>query len=306
MSLSSSFGLDPQLQAKFREIGYVFHPDVVPFSRNLFRDRFDTSLPAGGRRLDDVAYGEHERHKLDLCLPTKDATPIVIFVPGGGMTAGNKSLYAHIPAFFARKGYVGVAVNYRLAPEFRFPSGAQDVARAIDWLVENGDVHGGNIEKIFIVAQSAGAVHAASTLFDRRFQPKHNDNIRAAVLMSGIYQIAPDHENENINLYFGNDAAELEDRSPANHVHESSVPVILTVAELEPAFFGLSAAALMEALTRRDKHAPQVVWLKGHNHLSPVLNLGNPGDELGDAIEETLRSYLEGGDGLSAVRPSTE
>ncbi|HKY83090.1 MAG TPA: hypothetical protein VJM09_16665, partial [Sphingobium sp.] len=117
-------------------------------------------------------------------------------------------------------------------------------------------------------------------------------SIRAAVLMSGVYEITPDHEGGNINLYFGNDAQELEDRSSVNHVHESSVPVILTVAELEPAFFGLSAAALMKALTQRDKHAPQLVWLKGHNHLSPVLNLGNPGDELGDAIEEALRAYL--------------
>lgn len=292
MSLSSSFGLDPQLEAKFRAIGPVFTPDIVELSRNLFSDRFDASLPAGGRRLDDVAYGEHERHKLDLCLPAEGGKPIVIFVPGGGMTGGDKSFYAHIPAFFARKAYVGVGVNYRLAPEFLFPSGAQDVARVVDWLVENPDVHGGDTSNIFIIGQSAGAVHSASTIFDRRFRAKHHDNIKAAVLMSGVYKITPDHEGGNINLYFGNDAAELEDRSSANHVQESSVPVILTVAELEPTFFGLSTAALMEALTRRDKRAPQVVWLKGHNHLSPVLNMGNPGDELGDAIEEALRSYL--------------
>ena len=292
MPLSSSFGLDPQIEAKFREIGYVFNPDIVPLSRSLFSDGFDTSLPEGGRRLDDVSYGEHERHKLDLCLPAEGGKPIVIFVPGGGMTAGDKSFYSHIPAFFARKGYVGVAINYRLAPEFLFPSGAQDVAQAVDWLVENADVHGGNVEKIFIVGQSAGAVHSASTIFDRRFRAKHHDSIRAAVLMSGVYEITPDHEGGNINLYFGNDAAELADRSSVNHVHESSVPVILTVAELEPTFFGLSAAALMKVLTQRDKHAPQLVWLKGHNHLSPVLNLGGPGDALGNAIEEALRAYL--------------
>lgn len=292
MSLSSSFGLEPHMEAKFRELGYIFDPSVVGLSRDLFSDRFDASLPSGGRRLDDVAYGDHERHQLDICRPAESGKPIVIFVPGGGMTGGDKTFYAHIPAFFARKGYVGVAVNYRLAPEFLFPCGAQDVARVVDWLAENADVHGGDVTKIFIIGQSAGAVHAASTIFDRRCRAKHHDAIKAAVLMSGVYKITPDHEGGGINLYFGNDAKELEDRSSVNHVQESSVPAILTVAEMEPTFFGLSAAALMEALTQRDKHAPQIVWLKGHNHLSPVLNMGNPGDQLGDAIEEALRSYM--------------
>jgi acetyl esterase/lipase len=292
MSLSSSFGPEPELEATFRKIGHVFDPSIVELSRSLFADRIDRSLPSGGRRLDDVAYGPHQRQKLDICVPSEAGKPIVLFVPGGGMTGGDKGFYAHIPAFFARRGYVGVAANYRLAPEFLFPCGAQDVAGAIDWLAENADVHGGDPRRILIVAQSAGAVHAASTLFDRRVHPRHYDSIRAAVLMSGVYKIAPDHEGGNINLYFGNDPLELEDRSPANHVVEGSVPVILTIAELEPAFFGLSAAALMEALTRRDRRPPQIVWLKGHNHLSPVLNFGNAGDRLGDAIEEALRAHL--------------
>ncbi|HJQ17105.1 MAG TPA: alpha/beta hydrolase [Allosphingosinicella sp.] len=292
MPLSSSFGLNPEFEAKFRDAGYVFNPSIVESTRILFKDGFDVSLPSGGRRLDDVAYGSHERQKLDLCIPAAAGRPIVLFVPGGGMTGGDKSMYAHIPAFFARKNYVGVVANYRLAPEFLFPSGAEDVADAIDWLVENADVHQGDVTSIFVIGQSAGAVHSASTVFDKRFHPKNLGSVKAAVLMSGVYEITPDHEGGNINLYFGNDAAELVDRSSSNHVEESTVPAIITVAEMEPAFFGLSAAALMHALTRRDKHAPQLVWLKGHNHLSPVLNMGNRGDELGDAIEAALRAYL--------------
>ena len=292
MPLSSSFGLGPDVEAKFREIGYVFNPSIVELSRRLFVDSFNHSLPRGGRRIDDVSYGPHERHKLDICMPGDPGKPIVLFVPGGGMTGGDKSFYAHVPAFFARKGYVGVAANYRLAPEFLFPAGAQDVADAIDWLAANADVHGGDPNRMFIVAQSAGAVHSASTIFDKRFHPKHCRNIKAAILMSGVYEVTPGHEGGNINLYFGSDPAELQDRAPANHVDEGSVPVILTVAELEPGFFGRSAAVLMEGLTRRDKRVPQVVWLKGHNHLSPVLNLGSAADELGDAIEEALRAYL--------------
>lgn len=291
MPLSSSFGLDPALEARFRELGHVFNPDIVELSRALFAGRQDMSLPEGGRRVDDISYGGHERQRLDICSPPGSGHPMVLFVPGGGMTGGDKSFYAHIPAFFARQGFVGVAANYRLAPDHLFPSGAQDVAGAIDWLVENGADHGGDPGQIFILAQSAGAVHAASTIFDPRVRARHHEAIRAAVLMSGVYEIVPDHEAGNINLYFGNDAAELRDRSSCTHVASSDVPVVVLVAEMEPAFFGLSAIALADALTRRDQRPAQFVWLKGHNHLSPVLNMGGPGDELGPAIAELLRSY---------------
>ena len=49
---------------------------------------------------------------------------------------------------------------------------------------------------------------------------------------------------------------------------------------------------MMDALTRRDRRAPECVWLRGHNHLSPVLNMGGPGDTLGDAIDEAFRAFL--------------
>jgi triacylglycerol lipase len=182
-------------------------------------------------------------------------------------------------------------MNYRLAPEYLFPAGAEDVAAVIDWLGDNIETYAGDPKRIYVVAQSAGAIHSASAIFDRRFSARHLSAIRAAILMSGVYEITPDHEEGNINLYFGNDPAELEDRSPANHVRESDVPVILTVAEIEPAFFGRSAAALMHALTIRDRRPGQIVWLKGHNHLSAVLNLGGAGDELGPAMVAALRAY---------------
>lgn len=291
--LSSSFGLDPAVEARLRAIGYRFDPETVLPTRQLFADRRDVSLPPGGERHDDVAYGTHARHRLDIRTPGRGgAQPVVVFVPGGGLTGGDKSFYAHIPAFFARQGFVGVGANYRLAPEGLFPAGAEDVAAAVDWLVGNVARYGGDPARIVIVAQSAGAIHAASAIFDRRARARHHRAIRAAVLMSGVYEITADHESGNLNVYFGNDPVELRTRSPLAHVADSDVPVIVTVAELEPAFFGLSAAALMHALTRRDGHPAQLVWLQGHNHLSPVLNMGSTGDELGPAIAAALRGYV--------------
>jgi triacylglycerol lipase len=293
MQLTSSFGLDPKIEARFRELGPVFTPDIVPLSRELFAGKADLSFPEGGRRVDNVPYGDHPRQVLDIVSPGSDVgLPIVLFVPGGGMTGGDKAIYAHIPACFARLGFVGVSMNYRLAPEFLFPCGAQDVSAAIDWIHQNIAEYGGDPSKIFIMGQSAGAVHAASSIFDARVHPKALSSVRGAMLMSGVYEITPDHEGGNINLYFGNDAEELKDRSSVNHVAGSTVPVIISFTELEPTFFGLSAAALLKELTRRDRRPPETVWLRGHNHLSPVLNLGGPGDQLGEAIANAFRRFL--------------
>jgi acetyl esterase/lipase len=294
-SLASSFGLDPLIEADLRALGNKLNPEVIEKSRALYANRMDFTLPHGGSRDADVAYGAHARHRLDICRPAGDGHPIALFVPGGGFTGGDKAFFAHIPYFLARHGFVGIAMNYRLAPEFVWPSGAEDVSAALDWLAENGERFGGDTSRIFVIAQSAGAVHSAASLLDPRFRPKHYASIRAAALMSGLYKIYEGMGATNFEVYFGNDAAQYDDRSSANHVSSTKLPVVLTIAELDPYFFPPQIAALLEAFNARDGHCPQFAWLKGHNHLSPVLGMGGPGDTLGEAIvTELLKIGLVG------------
>lgn len=290
-TLTSSFGLTPEVEAELRALGATLDPKTIEKSRELFAKDKNLTLPPGGERHEDVAYGDHERHRLDICRPQGSGLPIVLFVPGGGFTGGDKAFYAHIPYFLARQGFVGVAMNYRLAPDFVFPSGAQDVSAALDWLAEHGADFGGDTSRIFLIAQSAGAVHSASALFDPGVRPRHHDRIKAAVLMSGLYLIEHGMDALNVEVYFGTDASLYPERSSANHAATSSLPVMLTIAELDPVYFPPQAAALVKALNARDGRCPPITWLRGHNHLSPVLALGNPGDELGEAIVAEFRKY---------------
>ncbi len=68
----------------------------------------------------------------------------------------------------------------------------------------------------------------------------------------------------------------------------STLPVLLTLAEFDPPFLVSSTLAMAQALTERDGVCPPLTWLRGHNHVSPVLGLGGPGDRLGDAIHGAL------------------
>jgi acetyl esterase/lipase len=283
-AFTSSFGLDPAIEAQLRAIGYALNPATIERSRELFAASKDLTLPPGGQRHEDIAYGDHARHRLDICRTAGDNRPVVLFIPGGGFTGGDKAFYAHIPYFFAREGFVGVGANYRLAPEFMWPCGARDVAAAIDWIARNIAGYGGDPTRIFVVAQSAGAVHAASALFDAKLRPASYESVRAAALMSGLYKIHEGMTAPNFTVYFGDDVASYAERSSVNFVGTSKLPVLVTLAELDSDFFTPQATALMEALNQRDGHSPQFAWLRGHNHLSPVLGMGSQGDLLGKAI----------------------
>ena len=87
---------------------------------------------------------------------------MLLQVHGGGWTIGNKDQQG-IPLMqhLAAKGWVCVAINYRLAPRDPFPAHIVDVKRAIAWIRENIAEYGGDPDYIAITGGSAGGHLAA-------------------------------------------------------------------------------------------------------------------------------------------------
>ena len=119
----------------------------------------------------DLAYGDDPRHRLDVHTAGDGdgdtGKPVFVFVHGGGFVRGDKRIpgspqYDHVGAWAVRHGYVGVTMTYRLAPDHTWPSGAEDVAKAVRWLKQNIAAYGGDPDKIVVAGNSAGAVHVAS------------------------------------------------------------------------------------------------------------------------------------------------
>src|SRR5438105_11623626 len=121
--------------------------------------------------LRDVPYresSEDEKHRLDLYLPDAEDWPVLIFIHGGGLSTGDKSLrfggadvYGNIGRFYASHG-IGVAViNYRLQPKVSWPEQVDDVAHAAAWVHSNLGSYGGDTSRLFIGGHSAGAYLAA-------------------------------------------------------------------------------------------------------------------------------------------------
>ncbi|MEO8888611.1 MAG: alpha/beta hydrolase fold domain-containing protein [Jatrophihabitantaceae bacterium] len=91
----------------------------------------------------------------------------VLYLHGGGYVLGSARMYRVLAAHLARStGAVVFTLDYRLAPEHRYPAALQDAVAAFDELVER---HGFDPSRIAIAGDSAGgglAVAAARALTD--------------------------------------------------------------------------------------------------------------------------------------------
>ena len=96
--------------------------------------------------------------------------PVVVFVHGGVFVRGDKRLscevYDNGAHWFARQGFIGINIEYRLAPESQWPGGADDLGLVIDWTRANVALHGGDPGSIFAVGHSAGSTHAGTYAYD--------------------------------------------------------------------------------------------------------------------------------------------
>ena len=88
--------------------------------------------------------------------------PIVVYYHGGGWVIG--SLETHdggCRAIANAVDAVVVSVDYRLAPEHRFPAPLDDARAALAWVAEHAEEVGGDASRIAVAGDSAGGNLAA-------------------------------------------------------------------------------------------------------------------------------------------------
>ncbi|OGN92650.1 MAG: hypothetical protein A2Z75_08305 [Chloroflexi bacterium RBG_13_50_10] len=117
----------------------------------------------------DVTYGVADgvALKMDIYYPkaAEGTMPAVLYVHGGGWTKGDKRIGAgasEIPELVSR-GYLVAAINYRLAPQYKFPAQIEDVKCAVRFLRANAATYGIDPERIGAWGGSAGG-HLVSLL----------------------------------------------------------------------------------------------------------------------------------------------
>src|SRR4029079_18913182 len=107
-----------------------------------------------------VEYARPNGHALLLDLHVPDGPgpfPAAILVHGGGFDAGSRATNMS-PTFqpLADAGFAWFSIDYRMAPEFRFPEAREDMDAAIKWVKANAGTYKVNPAKIVISGESAG------------------------------------------------------------------------------------------------------------------------------------------------------
>jgi pectin methylesterase-like acyl-CoA thioesterase len=109
--------------------------------------------------LKDIEYGQAGGRSLllDIGMPGgEQRRPGIILVHGGGWSSGDKQDMSFLFKPLNEAGFVCFSINYRLAPEFRWPACLEDVLTSVRWVKEHGPEYNADPQRLAIIGYSAG------------------------------------------------------------------------------------------------------------------------------------------------------
>ena len=211
------------------------------------------AAPGVGKILNDTIPGPGGGIPVRIYWPIDHETGsgIIVYYHGGGWVIGDLWMVDGVCRQLANKsGCIVVSVDYRLAPEHKFPAAAEDAYAAVVWARDHGADLGGDGSRIGVTGDSAGGnlTACAAVMAAERGGP-------AIALQVPIYPvIAADFENQSYR-----DRADgpiltrammrwfwdqyLNDPSEATHPHVAPVnsehlakaaPALVITAEYDP------------------------------------------------------------------------
>jgi len=187
--------IDAQVQQFLERLAKLNLPDVheipVTMSRRASQQR-RLALPPGPK----AEVSDHQvpvtggsvlaRLYRPLPLGAASATvPVLVWFHGGGFTLGSVAESDSDCRHLADKARCAVlSVDYRLAPEFKYPTALHDCAAALRWVYEKAAELGLDSDRVAVGGDSAGGALAASTCLYAR---DHGERVPSFQLL--IYPI---------------------------------------------------------------------------------------------------------------------
>lgn len=95
---------------------------------------------------------------LDIYRPARRGTfPVIVQIYGGSWQGGSPASHEWVTRYLASRGYLVAAIDYRHAPEWRWPEQHEDVRSALGWVAEHAAEYDGDPTRIVLMGRSAGA-----------------------------------------------------------------------------------------------------------------------------------------------------
>ena len=236
--------------------------------------------------------------------------PLVVWFHGGGWVLGD--LDSDDPLcrdLCARFGAVVLSVNYRHAPEHRFPAAAVDATAAVSWAVEHAADLGADPAQVIVAGWSAGANLAAIAC--QQLRDRGGASIAGQLLVCPVADCDLDRPSYHANAegyvltrammqWFWDHYADAADRasplaSPLHGELTGLPPAVIVTAQFDP--LRDDGTAYAEAL--RSAGVPVVhLDARGHTHTSltmvDVVLSGEPvRAAMVEAVERCVRQRVE-------------
>ena len=164
--------LDPQAKALLDFLGFTTVPGLETLTPQAGRERFRSYTDARKqmsadepvhRVLDVKIAGTAGEIPIRIYTPdVPTPAPVLIYFHGGGWVLGDLDSHDHVCRALANKAQCVVAsVDYRLAPEAKFPAAVEDSYAALEWIAGHADELGIDPKRIAVGGDSAGGNLAA-------------------------------------------------------------------------------------------------------------------------------------------------
>lgn len=164
-------------------------PTPADAVKKVLADQGKSTAPEAGVTTKDLTYPAGQgTQKARVYIPDGVAAnaPVVVYYHGGGWVIADINVYDSSPRAIAKQtGAIVVSVEYRHAPEHKFPAAHDDAVAAYKWVLANAASWGGDAAKVAVMGESAGGNLAINTAIAARDQ-----GLTAPVAMALVYPVA--------------------------------------------------------------------------------------------------------------------
>ncbi|AEG91299.1 alpha/beta hydrolase [Ramlibacter tataouinensis] len=259
-------------------------PDAERFAQRAAALSAATRARGGGRL--DLRYGDGRLATLDVFPAAVPDAPLHVFLHGGYWRGRDKSDYSYVADALVPLGITTVVMNYDLCPAVELPAIVRQVREGLQWVHAHARELGGDPAALTASGHSAGA-HLIAAALPPAGQPLPAWAPRAAVLVSGIYELEPVLSisvNQEIRLR----PEQVDAMSPMRHPPTPAVPLLVAAGGAEPAGWLGQSRDFARACAGAGA-AAAFVELPGTHHYSVMNALETPDGMLARLIEAIAR-----------------
>jgi len=238
-----------------------------------------------------------------------EAAPAILFVHGGGWTSGDKASASAWAGLLARRGYLVASINYRLAPEYKWPAQIEDTKCAVRFLRTKASQYNVDPNRIGAMGDSAGG-HLVSLLGlagpDAGFEgdggyQDQSSAVQAVVDMFGPTDFTPLQTRsqslsvaQTLGIPLSRAREILKKASPVTYVSKDAPPFLILQGEKDDLVPPSQSQELYDRLKAAGANA-QLVMVKNAGHgfvptggpISPTLL--EIGQDIGQFFAITLK-----------------